>query len=151
MAARVQQGGRPGGTRFAQFKLVLLGKLMIDAPRVLTRFWLTYTIGESAVGKVQRRCLHTQQVPTNTTSEFASTTIRQRPVRRLSRIHYRRSFPHSNHRAGRIDHSQVRDMGYCGSRTLQVTRTYVLPQCQLRGCRLRYYTSCRAISVFRIL
>ena len=25
MAARMQQGGRPGGARFAQFKLVLLG------------------------------------------------------------------------------------------------------------------------------
>lgn len=28
MAARMQQGGRPGGARFAQFKLVLLGKAL---------------------------------------------------------------------------------------------------------------------------
>jgi hypothetical protein len=28
MAARMQQGGRPGGARFAQFKLVLLGALL---------------------------------------------------------------------------------------------------------------------------
>ena len=28
MAARAQQGGRPGGARFAQFKLVLLGAHM---------------------------------------------------------------------------------------------------------------------------
>ena len=27
MAQRMQQGGRPGGARFAQFKLVLLGEL----------------------------------------------------------------------------------------------------------------------------
>lgn len=26
MAQRMQQGGRPGGARFAQFKLVLLGE-----------------------------------------------------------------------------------------------------------------------------
>lgn len=29
MASRVQQGGRPGGARFAQFKLVLLGMRML--------------------------------------------------------------------------------------------------------------------------
>lgn len=31
MAARMGPGGRPGGARFAQFKLVLLGALHIDA------------------------------------------------------------------------------------------------------------------------
>jgi hypothetical protein len=33
MAARMQQGGRQGGARFAQFKLVLLG--MATVPYVL--------------------------------------------------------------------------------------------------------------------
>jgi hypothetical protein len=30
MAQRMQQGGRPGGARFAQFKLVLLGELRFE-------------------------------------------------------------------------------------------------------------------------
>jgi hypothetical protein len=33
MAARMQQGGRPSGARFAQFKLVLLG--MLDDVQVM--------------------------------------------------------------------------------------------------------------------
>jgi hypothetical protein len=32
MSARVQQGGRPGGSRFAQFKLVLLGRRCQTTP-----------------------------------------------------------------------------------------------------------------------
>lgn len=59
MAARMQQpGGRPGaGARFAQFKLVLLGMLIVS---ILVEFSDSNGLanmrctGESAVGKVCR-------------------------------------------------------------------------------------------------
>jgi len=38
MAARLQQGGRPGGARFAQFKLVLLGESAVGKSSLVLRF-----------------------------------------------------------------------------------------------------------------
>ncbi|EME49196.1 hypothetical protein DOTSEDRAFT_68068 [Dothistroma septosporum NZE10] len=38
MAARMQQGGRPGGARFAQFKLVLLGESAVGKSSLVLRF-----------------------------------------------------------------------------------------------------------------
>ncbi|KAF2454274.1 ras family-domain-containing protein [Lineolata rhizophorae] len=38
MAARMQQGGRPGGSRFAQFKLVLLGESAVGKVSLVLRF-----------------------------------------------------------------------------------------------------------------
>jgi len=38
MAARIPQGGRPGGSRFAQFKLVLLGESAVGKSSLVLRF-----------------------------------------------------------------------------------------------------------------
>jgi len=38
MAQRMQQGGRPGGARFAQFKLVLLGESAVGKSSLVLRF-----------------------------------------------------------------------------------------------------------------
>ncbi|KAK7518939.1 ras family-domain-containing protein [Phyllosticta citricarpa] len=38
MSARVQPGGRPGGSRFAQFKLVLLGESAVGKSSLVLRF-----------------------------------------------------------------------------------------------------------------
>ncbi|KAL5384028.1 GTPase Ypt5 [Paraphaeosphaeria sporulosa] len=38
MSARPQQGGRPGGSRFAQFKLVLLGESAVGKSSLVLRF-----------------------------------------------------------------------------------------------------------------
>ncbi|KAI7387045.1 hypothetical protein KC328_g9621, partial [Hortaea werneckii] len=38
MAARAQQGGRAGGARFAQFKLVLLGESAVGKSSLVLRF-----------------------------------------------------------------------------------------------------------------
>ncbi|CZT24596.1 probable RAB GTPase Ypt5 [Ramularia collo-cygni] len=38
MATRAQQGGRPGGARFAQFKLVLLGESAVGKSSLVLRF-----------------------------------------------------------------------------------------------------------------
>ena len=48
MASRVATGARPGGARFAQFKLVLLGEFGFPNLRAFSDIFL----GESAVGKV---------------------------------------------------------------------------------------------------
>lgn len=37
MAQRMQQGGRPGGARFAQFKLVLLGVYRLEENALVCR------------------------------------------------------------------------------------------------------------------
>lgn len=75
---------------------------------------------------------------------FADAYLLLGSIRRLQRIDHWRCIPHSDNLTGREHHSEVRDMGYCWTGALQVSRTDVLPECELRSGRLRYYTSCRS-------
>ena len=52
-----------------------------------------------------------------------------------------RSIPHTDNFSERKHDNQIRDMGYGGPRTLQVSRTNVLPQRKLRSRSLRHHTT----------
>jgi len=57
-------------------------------------------------------------------------------IRRLPGVNYRRRLPHTDNSTRRANNGQVRDMGHSGAGAVQVARTHVLPERQLRSRRL---------------
>lgn len=72
----MQQGGRPG-TRFAQFKLVLLGMRLSFLYLNIASKVLIMSTGESAVGKVSSSGFDERNEKLMDQTEFASPPIRK--------------------------------------------------------------------------
>ena len=166
MSTRGPPNARGMNSRFAQFKLVLLGASQPDP------CWSCFVFTNWRRGVCCRKgnvhlsrpaasppeARHPRPRTTLTmTPELNSPAIRQGvygtllrrerpltlagPIRLLPRIHHRRRLPNADHRPRREHDGQVRDMGHGRPGALQVASAHVLPQRQLRRRRLRHNAS----------
>jgi hypothetical protein len=94
----MQQGGRPGGARFAQFKLVLLGMaLRVDRVRAISLTPCRRVGGRKELTGTAVCEGKTGTIPTSPEDKHAEGAA-VGPIRRLPRIHNRRRIPHTDDR-----------------------------------------------------
>lgn len=97
MAARMQAGNRPGGARFAQFKLVLLGTAHL---RPLHSVRLTQERRISGRKELARPAIRESEHASTGAACDKRLTGTSGPIRRLQGIDHRRSIPDTDDRTG---------------------------------------------------